>query len=562
MFNRKQLKLNKASANGFVKKSMVEASVTTSLGNGAKKYTTTGDPFVDQFGKASNYRKPRTFAEVSKDMETLWNTNPRLAVCMVFYLRMITRVVQFFTGEKTETSQKGQGLKNEGMMRMLWIAMHHPDTFYKNISLYISVASWKDIFQMLQLDLEYHTWKDKKLDWSKFGKLLVAGLNNPNTSELVKKYMPQIKSKGAINTTAALAKTMTAKWLCSVIFGGKQDDYRNYKNYRQLKSSGTAHSWQKLISQRAFEDINFDTIHGRALAQLANGKFLNNHNLTARYNKWIESKPTAKYTGYVYELFQPLGTRSRMSTRALQKHQISTINKQFLELVDKAQGQAGTSRLIGVLDSSASMFALAHGTKVSAYSVGKSMCLFLSYMLKDTPFANHFLEFSNETTMKQWKGNTPIEQMVNETSSEVAGTNFQSVPKHFVKMLKAGVPESEFPTGIVCFSDGCFNQSGKKNNKTNFVKLKQRLLKGGFSKKYVDNFLVILWDIPNSWYSSKGQTSFEGSADTPSLIHVSGLDPSAIALVTGAKSVDDIPKTSEEMMNAALSQEVMQMIEV
>lgn len=80
----------------------------------------------------------------------------------------------------------------------------------------------------------------------------------------------------------------------------------SYKQYQNLKASGTAHQWQQLISQSNFLEINFDSIHGRALAQLVSSKFLANHKLEEKYETWVESKPLVKFTGYVYELFAPV----------------------------------------------------------------------------------------------------------------------------------------------------------------------------------------------------------------------------------------------------------------
>ncbi|HHX68974.1 MAG TPA: hypothetical protein GX708_13085, partial [Gallicola sp.] len=69
MFNSKQEKLfdvkekqTTSVKNAFINAAM-EDSITTTSGNGAKKYTTTLNDFVDQFGFISNYRKPRSFED-------------------------------------------------------------------------------------------------------------------------------------------------------------------------------------------------------------------------------------------------------------------------------------------------------------------------------------------------------------------------------------------------------------------------------------------------------------------------------------------------------------------
>lgn len=570
MFNSKQKQLfatgnEKATSvtNSFVKAGLKETAKTTSLGNGAVKYTTTNNDFVDDFGKITNYKAPRSYQEIDTTMRLLSSQDLGKTLSLLFYIRMITRNVMLFDGTKTETVQRGQGLKHEGIFRMMWMQLNHNEVFWNNIGLFISVGSWKDIITMLSYDLQYNGWNDRKLDWNNFGKLLLAGLENPNTSELIKKYLPQIKSNKSCTTLESQADNMIAKWICSLIFGGKTEDndYRNYRSYRKLKSAGTAHQWQQLISQGKLKEIDFNTVHGRALAQLVSGKFLANNGLEEVYDKWIESKPIAKYTGYVYELLAPIigiGTRCNISN--VKPYQINTINAQFMGLVELAKKDMSEtdSGMLVVLDTSGSMTSTVPGTKISSFTVGKSMALYFSYLLKGA-FQDVWMEFSNKAEMRKWKGKTPVERLVNETSSIIAGTNFQSVGDEFIKLLHQGVPQSDFPKGIICISDGCFNHSGR--NKTETKNLKQNLLNAGFSKEYVDNFKIVLWDMPNGFYG-KSQTAFEDFADTPNLYHMSGLDGSAIAFLTGTKQQISIPKNSEELFEAAMNQQILNMLQV
>lgn len=558
------------SSNPFVKAGLKESVKTTSLGNGALKYTSSGSDFVDQFGKVTNYKKPRSYAEISKDMGILFAQNRLLTLALTFYIRMITRVVQFFDGTKTTTTQRGQGLKHEGIFRNIWLALNASETFWKNITLFISVGSWKDIITMLSYDLQYNGWKDRKLDWDKFGALLLAGLENPNTSNLVKKYLPQIKANSQCKTIEAQADNMIAKWICALLFGSKEEETGStYKKYRKLKTSGTAHEWQKLISQNNLLEINFDSVHGRALSQLVSGKFLAKNHLEEKYQAWIASKPVAKYTGFVYELFMPLGVGHSQTTNGLKPYQIETMNKQFYQVIETAKkGLKGKNPFIVVVDSSGSMGGTVPGTKSTAYSVAKTMALYFSYLLEGQ-FKDAFLEFNSQTQMKVWKGSTPVEKLCNERSSINGNTNFLSVGDHFGQILKSGVPESEFPSGILCVSDGCFNSTGygsvgMTGNKSNFKQLLVKLKTYGFSDEYIANFKVVLWDIPNSYYG-KTQTAFEDFADAPNLFHMSGLDGSAIAFLTGVESPTgevSIPRTSEELFLAAMNQEVLNMLEV
>jgi hypothetical protein len=162
--------------NGFINHGLKKANETTSA-NGSLKYASTGNDFVDQFGKLSLFRKPRTFNEISQDSQLLWSINKRVSIMFIFFIRMISRITAIWDGTKTTDPQKGAGNKHEGIMRMIWLHLNSPDSFWKNIRTYISIASWKDIFDMLRYDLEYNGWDNRKLDGGKFGNQVVKHMN-------------------------------------------------------------------------------------------------------------------------------------------------------------------------------------------------------------------------------------------------------------------------------------------------------------------------------------------------------------------------------------------------
>lgn len=544
--------------NTFLKQGYKQSAKTKSFGNGAVKFITTGNDFVDQFGKVSQYKAQRPFQEISKDTQLLWSQNKFMALCFIFYIRIITRKVTLSDGKCTKTTQRGQGLKHEGIFRMMWVALNDPEVFWKNIPLFISIGSWKDIIAMLSYDLQYNGWKNRVLDWDSFGKLILAGLENSNTTNLVKKYLPQIKANKQCKTLEAQADNIIAKWLCSLLFGAKENQYGFYKQYRKMKVSGTAHKWQQLISRGQHNLIDFNTVHGRALAQLVSGKYLKNQHLEEVYEKWIMNKPVAKYTGYVYELLSPV--KNGYDNVNLKRYQKETINKQFYGLIETAkQGMLpNDSGLMVVVDTSSSMTSNVPGTKISSYDVAKSMALYFSYLLKGV-FSKSWMEFNDSAVLKKWAGDNPVDNLQNDNSEAYGSTNFQSVTKLFVSLFKKGVPISDFPKGILCLSDGCFNHAGE--NKTNRENMLKVFEKEGFPKDYINNFKIILWDIPNSYYGTP-QTTFEEFADAPNLFHISGFDGSAVAFITGVEAQKYEPKTNEELFAAAMNQEIMGLLSV
>lgn len=545
--------------NAFVREGLKESSKTVS-GNGALKYSTSGDAFVDNFALIANFKVPRDYAEVSKDMYKLWSINPKKCLQLAVYIRLITRETQIALPGETVTLdvQRGQGLKNEGIMRMLWLAIHHKPTFMANMPYFIAAGSWKDVFEMMSLDLQYHGWKGRKLDWNFMRNTILSGLANPSTSELVKKYLPTIRSVKECKTVESQARTIIGQYLASCIYGNKKskkkesDSRAAQRKYRRIKRSGTAHKWQQLISQKNLLELDFNTIHGRALSLLVGSKFLKNHGLIEKYQKWIASKPVAKYTGYVFELFQPLGNSYQINR--LPEYQEMTINKQFDGLVETGkQNLCPDNKLLVVRDISSSMTSCGRGTNMSAYAIAKSMALYFSAMF-DGPFKDAYATFSDTCKLCKWQGKTAIEKWANDTDSNFGSTNFQAVAEMLVKIRK-NVPESEFPTGVLCISDGDFNWCGV--NESNFNKFRKTLLSGGFSKDFVENFKLILWDIPNSYYGNSTRAKFEDFADAPNNFYISGYDPAAVAFIMGTEQRQVTPKNASELFIAAMDQDLL-----
>lgn len=566
MFDKKQSSLiSKSTLNQFLQEGLKASSETLS-GNGALKYSTSGNDFVDNFASIAKFKEPRSFSEISADMQRLWSINPKDTVKLTLYIRMITRKSQVVNSPKSvetlEEVQRGQGLKHEGIMRMMWLAVNHANTFKANLPLFIAAGSWKDIITMMNLDLQYNGWKGRKLDWNFLGSVIKAGLVNPCTSELVRKYLPTIRTTANCRTLESQADTLIGRWLAKQL-QPDLDKPAAYKQYRLLKSEGKAHQWQQLISKQLYSKIDFNKIAGRALAQLVGSKFLENHNLVEKYSKWIASKPTAKFTGFVFELFAPLG--SGYHCRHIEAHKEATINAQFAGLIKTAkEGVDTTSKLLVVRDTSSSMTSNAIGCNMSSYDIGKSMALYFSEFLTGS-FANSFAEFADTCKLHQWKGTTYTDKYINDRCEAYGGTNFQSVIDLFISLKKKGVPESDFPTGLLCVSDGEFNPSGWRGgavNSTNFQTAIKKLKAAGFSKEYVENFKIILWDIPNGYYGGKPQTKFEDFADAPNFFYMSGYDPAAVAFILGKGDFKSTPKNAEELFKVAMDQELLNRVTI
>ena len=552
-------------------------SVQTVSGNGSLKYKTTGNIFVDDFAKLGNYLTPRDINEVYADMEKLWATDALTTLKEEGYVRGITRQ-PVFNGKKLDTL-RAQGLKSEAKFRLAWIAENHPSTYKKNLAIFVAEGSWKDLFDVLEILLSYNGVEvaTKLPAWNYTINFIIEGLADKEQNNLIKKYLPTIRA----------TKNLSLHRQCSTFIGRAiaQKLFPNinkasaYKKYRLLKASGTAHEWEQVISRQQFDKLPsmFDKIAGRALSALTKNRiktwdgkradgtsWLSRHNLEQAYTQWLSKQPVAKFTGFAFELFKPLcGEGSYDAYKNYNKlaaYQLNTINKQFAELLKKGKTTNNKSNFIVALDSSGSMTSKAKGIGMSAWHVGLSMGLYFSELLTGK-FAHTILEFDDTCEVRTFKGKTYTDKFTSFTPGDWGSTNFLSVAKLFAQLKQKGYPESEFPTGVLAISDGEFNRT--TSNTTNFDTLLSILSRAGFSEEFVRNFTIVLWDIPNSYYSRDVRPKFESLADEGNFFYMSGFDGAAITfLTTGDKKMKSIPKTPEELFNAAMNQELLNKLKV
>ena len=526
-------------------------SAKTLSGNQALKFSTTGSDFVDQFGSLGTYKAPRSYDQISNDCAKLYAKDKELFVKFTIYMRMISRKTDIVSlGIKTQEAQSGAELRHEGIMRMVWLSQKDPEAFWSNIGLFISAGSCKDIITMLRQDLVYHGWEGRKLDWDKFGSLIVELLGNDSTVNLMKKYLPQIRSNSSCTTVEKQAGNIIAKWVCNLVFGAKSGS-KTYKQYRQLKNSGTAHEWQQLISKQEYAKLDFKAIHGRALNLLVRSKFLKNQNLSDAYSAWINDKETVsiKYTGYVHELLCELDSNR-------DDNFVTTVDKQFVEAVNKVKGENENSTgMIVVRDTSGSMgWCHADGTKFTPNQIARALGIYFSEFLTGE-FAGHWIEFADTATMHEWKGETASEKWRADGGHSYGSTNFQSVVDLFVSMRKKGVSEADFPGGIVCISDGEFNPADL--GKTNVEMARMKLRQAGFSPEYCDNFKIVLWNVAHDGYGGGAGKKFETFGDVRNVFYLSGYSASNVKFILNNKV-----ETAEDLFNAAMDQELLNLVSV
>ena len=532
-------------ANAFITTNERGANALTE--NGALSYATSGKALLDQFAHAGTARG-RSLDEVWVEQSTLWAENPTMALRFPFYLRMITRQTQVGDGQ-TEKVQRGQGARDEAFKRLLWIAKFHPEVFYKNLWLLPVVGSWKDLWVLLSMD--------ETLDRTQFFAVMAEGIRNDSTRELVMKYLPQIRSTQKCKTPWAKATNADAKAFAKFLGW-------TYEQYREFKSTGKAHEFQRVICDKQYDKLKWNEIPGKALLGLVSGKFLSKHDLTKSYLEWLEKQPVAKFNGYVYELGMKLGD-SYVVPSLVKK---MTIDKQFDNLIQTAKKDDGgiKGNVLCALDTSGSMACpIMGGPKgLTSYDVCVSLGIYFSE-LNTGAFHNHVAMFDSTSRMKELKG-TFTDKWFQIRRSTVAwgSTNFMSLINLIVDTRKSHpeIPLEDFPQTLIVVSDMQFDPSNgyvSRSKETNY-ETAMRKLRAEFPDKWVENFKII-------WWYCAGRPG--ASQDVPATMDMggqylfSGFDGSIVSLLLGSDSVIDeatgeVKKPSmEEMVTTALSQEVL-----
>lgn len=519
--------------------------------NGALSNKTTGSVMTDQFGKAGNYRG-RSITEVFKDQYELWNEDSEKALRFPFYLRMITRKTKINNENVTDKVQKGQGARDESFKRLLWLAAYQPDVFYKNIWLLPIIGSWKDIWTLLYYDVIFEVYVLKK---DIMFELINQGLLSDMHVNLVKKFMPRIKTNSKCKTSWTNLTNKFAKEFANY-------NKMSYVDYNHLKTSGTAHDFQKIICARRYDDLEWSKIPGRALNLLVSGNFIKNHNLEQNYTEWVLKQPTAKFTGYVYELAKQVRMQMQLRDRELflPLYKKVTFDKQFAELINKAkEDDKITGNVWCAIDTSASMNRLVVGD-ITAYDICTSLGVFFS-TLNEGAFHKNVIMFDNVSKVKQLKGDFS-DMLLELRENEIAwgSTNFQSVVDEIVRIRKENphISLEDYPKTLLVVSDMQFNATGSGN--TNYEEAKNKL-KEVFPEDWVNDFKFIWWNCISS------NKDFPATIDDSGCYMLSGFDGSIISMICGeeAEMNEKINKTAlsmEDVINSALNQEVLNYIKL
>ena len=517
--------------------------------NGAITPLSSGSKLVDQFGKVASFRN-RNLSDVFSDMEEIWNENPDMSLKFIFYLRMITRVVILPNTKETENVQKGQGCKDEAFKRFIWLAVNHKDIFFRNLHMIPIIGSWKDLWVLMTMMYDYGFDINRQI----FYTLMASAMKVESQIDLIKKFMPRIKTKSNIKTPKGeVLNTFTKEFANFLGMTSRQ--------YNKFKSNGKAHEFQRFMCAREFDKLEWNKIPGIALGKLVSKDFIKRHELTQNYIDWLSKQKTIKFNGYPYDLLVRIKKATNSNIHVLLSSSYwgnritipeilqHTTDLQFDNLIATSQRDGKiTENVLCALDTSGSM---ASGSgDVTPLDVCLSLGLYFS-TLTQGHFHKKVVMFDNTSTMQQLTGSF-CEMLRQIPINAWGGTNFMSVINLLVEYRRNNptIPLEEYPTTLLIVSDMQFNPIGK-NVETNYKATKRELLKA-FPKEFVDKMKFIWWNV-NGKHEGMPATMDDGGC-----YFFSGFDGAIASLLLGKEQQDKKPsKTMEEVLTEALTQEVL-----
>lgn len=512
--------------------------------NNALSNSSTGSHLLDYFSNVGSYMN-RDIGRVWSDFSAAFGEDPILAIKMVLYTRMVTRRIKGFVD--TEEVQTGLGNKDESRKAFAWLAHYYPEYFPHLLFLWVSVGYWKDLWDSVLYDY----LEDQDIYY-----IVREGLKYDIHRGLLAKYLPRIRSYSNINNERHVRLNEFARGLCNYL-GWTEEDYRKFKSH----PDNVAHLWQRQMSAQEWNEIDFNTIPGRALF-LANSQrgrdglnWIERHDLEGEFISWLEDQPTVKFTGWPHELYK--AAFGKNPTNELPLMQKITFDKQFEHLLSLVDGTE--ENVLVANDTSGSMWF--ENNKVNGVYPGQisdSLSIYFS-ALNTGAFKDRIVMFDDESRIIKLSGSfTDRVLQIHQQHTAWGSTNFLSVIDEIVRVRvqNPDIPIEDFPTILLVVSDMQFNPAPSYGctERTNYEEAMRRLKAVGLPE------ITVIWWQVNGRYGN----DFPSTMDDKGTILLSGFDGSILStLLNREQRSNDAPVTQidpYEAMLRALDQEVLNMV--
>ena len=514
--------------------------------NGALSYATTGSACLDYWSKCGTL-VGRSQDLVNADMERIFAEGENTALKIVFGMRLITRKPD--CEEVGDDVSTGYGRRDEFYKAVVWMHSNRKEMLYRNLHLIPMFGSWKDflnepLISVLDRNAVFKVMQDAMFADRKE--------NQSGTPSLLRKYIPQIRSEKNIRSDRDRKRVVWAKDFCKYF-------ELTPKEYRQLKSGGIAHIWQKQMGRKEWDKIAFNGIPGKAMflhtSQTGKDKktVFERHDQVPRMIEWLKTQKTVKFTGYPYELYQAAKKTSGLM-------QTMTLDRQFESILETMKNHS-LGNVLACLDTSGSMSWEQAKVKDGVYALDICLSMGLVFSaLNVGEFKDSVVAFANDSKVHKLSG-TFCERVAQiEHCGGYGSTNFQSVIDMLVRIRKSNpnIPISEYPETLVVISDMQFNPANGGNSMTNYEEAMYQLRQVGLN------------DVRIIWWQVNGRTSdFPAQMNDKGVYMIGGFDPTNIKALMGLAPVGENTnfnvkekkdQTPEDGMKNFLNQSIFQLL--
>lgn len=481
--------------------------------NGAKAYSSTGNPLLDLFSSIGAMR-----AAAENTIETLlseaYDANPLLTTKAMFYTRDIR-------GERV-----GKGERATFRIMLKWMATHHPEAVKPNIPLIGVYGRYDDLYTLIGTPCEDDMWNYmKELIDTDYSNMCWNKCHTDNVKKkpvsLLCKWMKSIHTSS--KESRAIAK-LTYKKL----------GFKTEKMYRQILGEMRAYIpvLERQMSDGKWDEIDYESIP--ALAMKTYRAAFERHDVQGKFTEYKTAvkEGTAKINAST--LF-PYDLVSNYIDNSGRGHEDDIIEAQWKAMPDYI-GKAINALVI--CDTSGSMFRTVGRIRNLPIKAAIGLAIYFAEH-NHGPFHNLFMTFSGTSKYVKLQGSTLLQKVSNAMDADWGmDTNLEGA---FERVLRTAVDNKlsndDLPKALIVVSDMQINAC-VTHNWSFYHAMKARFAEYGYEIPK-----VIFWNV---------------NCITPTML-VDDKNRDGVQLISGlnaktfAEIIDNTKATADELMMNCLN---------
>ena len=459
--------------------------------NGAKVYSTTGNPVLNLFARIGGMRKA-TESELNRMYLDARNSDKELADNMILYARNIR--------------EGGIGERRIARTLLKTLALKDPAKVSRNLDTIVSAGRWDDLFVLEGTSVETEALEFMK---NQFAKDIKDMAKNESIS-LLAKWLP------SPNTSSKETRRLARK--VYTYFGITERTYR--KTLAALRKYLDV--VEKKMSSNQFGAIDYQAVPSVAMTRYRSA--FGRHDYE-RFDKFINAvtKGEAKINAsvsYPYDLIMPYinQTSSWYSRYNIKVDKV--LEAQWKALPDYVEGE---HNVIVMSDVSGSMYC--EGNKPIATSV--SLGIYFAEH-NSGPYKNLFLTFTDRPSLYELDPTETVASRVDEVMKHVGyNTNLDGA---FDAIYRTAVQAGEAPEALVIISDGEIDAFASRGQVDSIVEKWQKT----YAKAGLVAPKLIMWNV-----CSRGNR-FISKCGNPGIAYVSGSSAATFKELTTLITMDSV----------------------